>query len=45
MRRRAFLRCRVLIQLFIGEFEVVSALVQCFLLRKNSLLYSTQIDM
>ena len=42
MRRRAFFRFRVLIRLFIGEFEVVSAFVQCFLLRENSLLYSTQ---
>lgn len=30
---------------FIGEFEVVSVFVQCFLLRENSLLYFTQIDM
>ena len=45
MRQRAFFRFRVLIRLFIGEFEVVSAFVQCFLLRDNSLLYSTQIDM
>ena len=45
MRRRAFFQFRVLIRLFIGEFEVVSAFVQYFWLRENSLLYSTQIDM
>ena len=43
VRWRTFLWFRVLVRLFIGEFEVVSAFVQCFLVRENSLPHSTQI--
>ena len=43
VRWRAFLWFRLLVRLFIGEFEVVSAFVQCFLARENSLPHSTQI--